>query len=69
MMAPAAVAVSPLIKAARYTALLGGIFYGGRRQVQLQRGEDQKKAILEKEKVKKDKLEAAAKTEGDSILQ
>ncbi|PIK44076.1 hypothetical protein BSL78_19064 [Apostichopus japonicus] len=57
-MAPAPVAVSPLIKFGRYSALLLGIAYGSRHHKSLQKKEDgilarkeQAKAVEEKKKV------------------
>ncbi|XP_077865504.1 ATP synthase F(0) complex subunit e, mitochondrial-like isoform X2 [Saccoglossus kowalevskii] len=66
-MAPAPVVVSPLIKAARYTALFGGIFYGSRRSSSIQKKENHKKSILEADKAKQAKHEAAVSKTGDML--
>ncbi|KAJ8026330.1 ATP synthase subunit e, mitochondrial [Holothuria leucospilota] len=66
-MAPAPVAVSPLIKFGRYSALLLGIAYGSRHHKTLQKKEDVILARKEKMKAEEEKKKAAAqesKSEG-----
>lgn len=68
-MAPTPVAVSPLIKFARYSALFVGIAYGSRRNKTLEKQEAEVlrvKAIRDEAIAKKQAEEAASAASGES---
>jgi len=65
-MAPLPVAVSPLIKFSRYSALLLGIAYGSRRHKSLEKSEAELLKMKEIRKAAEEKKAAAAVKEGSS---
>jgi len=67
-MAPAPLAVSPLIKFSRYSALLLGIAYGSRRNKSLEKSEGELLRLKEVKKAAEEKKAAAKESSSDSIF-
>ncbi|XP_038045528.1 ATP synthase subunit e, mitochondrial-like [Patiria miniata] len=67
-MAPVPVAVSPLIKFSRYSALFLGIAYGSRRNKSLEKSEGELLRLKELRKAADEKKVAAAAKEGGGSI-